>query len=87
MTARLVPFETLAQKYGGILGWHGDLLVHTLHALHGKKTYRVTADDTLELSDVGVLISWPGVEPTGVFLPAGEIVAIEQVSPGTDDPE
>jgi hypothetical protein len=83
MTVRIAPLMAMANQYGGMVGWAGDLVIHTVHG--AKKTYRVPAGIDVALSEVGVLVSWPGDEPSGKFIPYGEITAIDQVPDGEED--
>ncbi len=77
MTVRITPIMAQAGQYGPLVQWKGDLLVHTVHGT--KKSYRVVGTDSVDLSEVGVMLSWPGDEPTGMFIPWGEVTSIEQV--------
>jgi hypothetical protein len=82
MTVQITPFLTLAVQYGSLLDWKGDLAVHTVHVVRGRKSQFVTASDIVDLTEAGVLIAWRGDDPTGVFIPWGEIVCIEQAAAG-----
>jgi hypothetical protein len=77
MGVQITPFLTLAQLYASAVDWQGDLVVRIVHA---PKSYRVPAGDTVDLTEAGVLIRWRGNEPTGVFLPWAEVIAIEQAA-------
>lgn len=78
MAVRISPFLTLAQQYADLVGWDGDLIVHTVHGTVAQKTRKVSASDILDITEVGVLISWRGGAPTGSFIPWGEIITIDQ---------
>jgi hypothetical protein len=82
LMVRITPIMAQAGQYGPFVQWRGDLVVHTVHGT--KKSFRVSAEDSVGLSEVGVMISWPDDEPTGKFIPWGEIVSIEQVPPEQD---
>ncbi len=74
---QISPALTLATQYSSLIQWDGDLVVRTVH---GGKKYLVPASEIVDLTEVGVLISWRGVDPTGVFLPWSEVVSIEQAA-------
>jgi hypothetical protein len=65
--------------YAGLMAsWSGDLVVRTVHGTAAQKTRQVSARDTMVITELGVLISWSGAAPTGVFIPWDEITSIEQ---------
>lgn len=86
MSVRITPFMTLAETYASLLGgWQGDLVVHTVHGT--KKTHLVASEDTLDLTEVGVLVNWRGDSPTGKFIPWSEVTSIDQASEDAESAE
>jgi hypothetical protein len=64
-------YDTLAA------GWTGALEIDTAHGL----PVHVPADGDVIMTEFGLFASWPGPDPTGRFIPWGEVRAIRQARP------
>jgi hypothetical protein len=76
MALRLSMFDQLAPAHKDLAeGWGGHLRVTDLR---DGQAWTVGPDDSVDVGETKVLISWRGSEPTGVLLPL-DAVRIEQV--------
>lgn len=69
--------QQMADQYKGMMGgWNGWLVIRTIH--HHAKDLHVPPGGDVALTEMGVLVNWPGDRPDGMFLPWTEIISMEQ---------
>lgn len=69
--------QQLADQYRGLVsGWNGWIVIRTIH--HHARDLHVPPESDIALTEMGVLVNWPGVNPDGMFLPWTEVISMEQ---------